>query len=64
MVMEFCGGGTLAKYYLTPAFTDTEFYRIVNELLGAVLYLHQREIAHRDLKPENVKERETVSSFF
>jgi len=64
MVMEFCGGGTLSIYYMQPHFDDSEFVRIMNELFGAITYLHQREIAHRDLKPENVNDYYLFFCFF
>ena len=65
MILEFCGGGDLHKYYHTEEFTDDEFVRIVSELLSGVAYIHQRKMAHRDLKPANVRpqrERERAPS--
>jgi tRNA A-37 threonylcarbamoyl transferase component Bud32 len=54
-VLELCSGGDLAEYYLTPAFGDMgEFLRVCQELLSAVVFLHENQIAHRDLKPANV----------
>ena len=53
MVLEYCGGGDLAGYYKTPAFNNTEFTRIMSEILGALRYLHECDIAHKDLKPAN-----------
>jgi serine/threonine protein kinase len=54
MVMEYCGGGDLHKYYHTESFTNEEFVRVMAELLSGISYLHQRRIAHRDLKPANI----------
>ena len=54
VVMEFCGGGTLADYYAEAVFTKKEFARIVGELLSALTFLHARGVAHRDLRPEHV----------
>ncbi len=53
MILEFCGGGDLHHYYPTPLFTDSEFQRVLTELLSGVIYLHSRKLAHRDLKPAN-----------
>jgi serine/threonine protein kinase len=54
MVLEYCGGGDLHKYYASDLFTRAEFARITNELLSGISYLHQRNVAHRDLKPANI----------
>jgi serine/threonine protein kinase len=54
MVLEYCGGGDLGKYYKHASFTKLEFNRVVTEILSGVVYLHERQITHRDLKPDNI----------
>ena len=53
--MEHCEGGSLAKL-VNQANDVREVARIVQEILKALKYLHERDvpIAHRDLKPSNV----------
>ena len=50
MIMDYCGGGDLAAYIGKPKFGNTEFCRIILELLSGISYLHERGVAHRDLK--------------
>ncbi len=44
----------MAHYYKTNEFNNSEYCRILTELISGVGYLHSVGIAHRDLKPENV----------
>jgi hypothetical protein len=55
MVLEYCGGGDLFRFHLSPRFTRAEFVRISRELLSGLAYLHGRGLAHLDFKPENVR---------
>ena len=45
--MDFCGGGDLHAYYLSPRFNNAEFFRITSEILSGIAYLHQRKLTHR-----------------
>lgn len=55
LVMEMSSGGDLfdrivkKKYY-----TEPEAKVVMTQILQAMAYLHERNIAHRDIKPENI----------
>jgi serine/threonine protein kinase len=49
--MEICMGGDL---FSRPSYLEHEVSRIVQQILSAVAYLHERNIIHRDLKCENI----------
>ena len=53
IVMEYIEGINIAEY-LTQRHPISERKRLVDELLSAVAYLHNRGIIHNDLKPENI----------
>ena len=55
IVMEYCEGGDLFDHLKERTrFSEKEGVIIVQQLLSAIKYLHDLNIAHRDLKPENV----------
>lgn len=56
IVMEYCSGGSLKTYIekYKNTLTEDQAKIIINSLLSAVNYLHQRDICHRDIKPENI----------
>lgn len=55
LVMELCSGGQLLKRVNdTGVFTEPQAAQAMQQVLRAVLYLHNTQIVHRDLKPENV----------
>lgn len=59
IVMEICNGGDL---YSRRPYSEKESARIVQKLLSAVHYLHEKRIVHRDLKFENIMFENTSES--
>jgi len=54
LVMELCHGGELFDRIIEAGrFTEHEAANIMQQILRAVRYLHERDLCHRDLKPEN-----------
>jgi serine/threonine protein kinase len=51
IVMELCSGGDL---YSRDPYTEDEAARIVESILSAVAFMHEKKIVHRDLKYENI----------
>lgn len=52
---ELCQGGELFdKIIGEKKFTENKAAETMKQILGAVNYLHSKNIAHRDLKPENI----------
>lgn len=55
VVMEYCEGGEVFDKIVTCGkIPENESADILRQVVGALLYAHNRGIAHRDLKPENV----------
>ena len=55
IVMEFCEGGELFDHIVENGrFSERDSVQILKQILAAIKYLHDKNIAHRDLKPENV----------
>mmetsp|Transcript_91352 Transcript_91352/g.200132 ORF Transcript_91352/g.200132 Transcript_91352/m.200132 type:complete len:471 (+) Transcript_91352:78-1490(+) len=60
LVMELCTGGELfdriveeADKHEGSAFGEKDVARYMQQILGAMRYLHSKSYAHRDIKPEN-----------
>mmetsp|Transcript_81925 Transcript_81925/g.227133 ORF Transcript_81925/g.227133 Transcript_81925/m.227133 type:complete len:475 (-) Transcript_81925:278-1702(-) len=60
LVMELCTGGELfdriveeAEKHEGQAFGERQAARIMQQILGAVHYMHGKCFVHRDIKPEN-----------
>jgi serine/threonine protein kinase len=47
-------GESLSSYYKCFKITDSEFGRIGMEILSAMTFLHEKDIAHNNLTAENV----------
>mmetsp|Transcript_5489 Transcript_5489/g.9303 ORF Transcript_5489/g.9303 Transcript_5489/m.9303 type:complete len:174 (+) Transcript_5489:25-546(+) len=55
LITELCPGGDLFEYFkVKERFDQKEAAYILKQILSAVCYLHENNIAHRDLKPENI----------
>jgi len=54
--MEYCNGGDLSTIFTSSSrcCSEQEVAVIIEQLLSAVAYLHDRNIVHRDLKLENI----------
>mmetsp|Transcript_27557 Transcript_27557/g.62711 ORF Transcript_27557/g.62711 Transcript_27557/m.62711 type:complete len:471 (-) Transcript_27557:27-1439(-) len=60
LVMELCTGGELfdriveeADKHEGQAFGEAQAAKIMQQILGAVHYMHEKSYVHRDVKPEN-----------
>merc|ERR1719387_420514 len=54
LVLELCAGGDLlSRVAAEPSFTESLCATLMQQMLRAINYLHQNDIAFRDLKPEN-----------
>lgn len=60
LVMELCTGGELfdriveeAEKHEGSAFSEQDVARYMQQILGAMRYLHSKKFVHRDIKPEN-----------
>lgn len=54
LVMELCEGGELFDCVADAGhFTECQVAIIMQQILRAVFYMHQNNVAHRDIKPEN-----------
>eukprot|EP00746_Dinoflagellata_sp_MGD_P080834 gnl/MRDRNA2_/MRDRNA2_322227_c0_seq1.p1 gnl/MRDRNA2_/MRDRNA2_322227_c0~~gnl/MRDRNA2_/MRDRNA2_322227_c0_seq1.p1 ORF type:complete len:203 (-),score=17.89 gnl/MRDRNA2_/MRDRNA2_322227_c0_seq1:411-1019(-) len=59
LIMDFCNCGDLFGY-LHPQgrppnpLTEVEAMPLMQQLLSAVLYMHECSVCHRDMKPENI----------
>jgi len=55
LVTELCSGGELFDEITNRAhFEEADAAKIIQQVLMAVRYCHERNIVHRDLKPENI----------
>ena len=53
ILMEYVHGRSLDKFVAgTP--TSTERRRVADELMEALIFLHERQVVHGDLKPSNI----------
>lgn len=48
------GGELFDRLVKKTSFTESDACNIIYQMLDAIAYLHERNIAHRDIKPENV----------
>jgi len=54
LAMELCSGGELFDRIIEAGhFAEKEAAVVVQQILRAVFYMHDRSVCHRDLKPEN-----------
>lgn len=56
IVMELCKGGELLDKLLdltSGGFSEKAVAKVMRQVVSAVNYMHQQNVAHRDLKPEN-----------
>ena len=60
LVQEFIDGQNLAQELAhRGAFSETQIWQLLNDLLSVLQFCHTRHVIHRDIKPENIILRES-----
>jgi serine/threonine protein kinase len=60
LVQEFINGQNLAQELAQHgAFSETQIYQLLDDLLPVLQFCHARQVIHRDIKPENIILRES-----
>ena len=55
LVQEFIDGQNLAQELAhRGAFSETQIWQLLNDLLSVLQFCHTRHVIHRDIKPENI----------
>jgi len=55
LVMEYISGGELFDYIVArEKLTEKQAQNFFRQILSAIAYMHNKDLAHRDLKPENM----------
>ncbi|WP_375493233.1 protein kinase [uncultured Nostoc sp.] len=55
LVQEFIDGQNLAQELAHKgAFSETQIWQLLNDLLSVLQFCHTRHVIHRDIKPENI----------
>jgi class 3 adenylate cyclase len=62
IVMEYLPGGTLKQRIGKQGISGKEAWRVLREIVHALVEVHERGIIHRDIKPENIMLREDGSA--
>ena len=63
IVMEVVtGGNLLQKFEGIGSFTESQAASVIQQLLNALKFMHNKNIMHRDLKPENILCEENANS--
>lgn len=58
LVQEFIDGQNLAEELAEEgAFKEAQIRQMLNDLLPALQFVHERQVIHRDIKPENIIRR-------
>ncbi|MBD2431470.1 MULTISPECIES: bifunctional serine/threonine-protein kinase/formylglycine-generating enzyme family protein [Fischerella] len=61
LVQEFIEGETLLSYLKHKAFSETEIWGLLFDLLPVLQFVHEHSVIHRDIKPENIIRRKSDS---
>ena len=54
LIMEFCTGGELLARMKNNHYKEKEAAKLMEQIVSAVAYCHEKGICHRDLKPQNI----------
>ncbi|MEB3220316.1 MAG: bifunctional serine/threonine-protein kinase/formylglycine-generating enzyme family protein [Nostocales cyanobacterium 94392] len=57
LVQEFIDGDNLYQELQRQAFSETQIWQVLTDLLPVLEFIHQRQVIHRDIKPENIIRR-------
>ena len=54
LIMELCTGGELLSRMKNNRYKEKEAAKLMEQIVSAVAYCHEKGICHRDLKPHNI----------